>query len=127
MFSQAKIDDRVWSLIDGWGIVIENYSKKDYPILVKFDDGKYNRFTIEGKCSIFNLNPTLFWNEIKFEIPQPPKRKVTKTFEGYININKNKKANGGMFYSTEDDAKKSAPNHAVAVAVKVVGEYEDWE
>jgi hypothetical protein len=52
---------------------------------------------------------------------------VTKTFEGYININHNKKCNGGMFYLNEEDCKKGAPRKAIAIAVKVSGEYEDWK
>ena len=71
MFKDAKVGDEVWSVEDGCGIVIEAIANNIYPLTVQFDYCK-TRFTLEGKRCISSKYPTLFWGEIKFELPKKP-------------------------------------------------------
>jgi hypothetical protein len=68
-FENAQKGDRVWSIRHGWGVIklIE-----DHKIWVKFENLIWNIFTFCGKLDIEDLNPTLFWDEVKFDIPQKP-------------------------------------------------------
>lgn len=77
MFKDAKVGDRVWSMVDGWGVIITYNTLKfpGYHIEVKFDVSS-EAFTYGGKALISNINPTLFWDEIKFEIPKKPLPKL---------------------------------------------------
>lgn len=67
-FDNAKVGDRVWSSMFGWGTIEEIDLKAMYELLVCFDecDGQ-ERYSLYGYCSISHLVPTLFWNE--FHIP----------------------------------------------------------
>lgn len=75
MFKNAKVGDRVWDYLCGWGTIIEtsNDNRPFYPLRVKFkkkeEEGTY---TFDGKRYIDELNQRLFWDEIKFEIPEIP-------------------------------------------------------
>lgn len=71
MFRNAKVGDRVWDFSKGWGTIVQ-ICNDNYPITVQFEVGEIGAFTFEGKCSYSDLYPRLFWNEIKFEIPEKP-------------------------------------------------------
>lgn len=83
-FENAKVGDKVWSYHNGWG-VIYSITSPPYPIIVDFSDAKLYSFTLDG-VEITGERQTLFWDEVKFEIPTRPKKRVKK--EGWININK---------------------------------------
>lgn len=72
MFRNAKIGDRVWSVIDDWGTVV----KVDNLISVRFDreEGDYwvQKFQLDGKETPVDIYPTLYWDKVKFEIPKKP-------------------------------------------------------
>lgn len=73
MFKKAKIEERVWSFTHHWGTIIgidDDSNESTYPLLVKFDDNIALRYTIDGKYNSDDKYPTLFWNEIKYEIPK---------------------------------------------------------
>lgn len=74
MFKNAKVGDKVWDFIYGWGTIVEVYdiTKFIYPIEVKFDNDKIISYTLDGKQNDTNIYPRLFWDEIKFEIPEKP-------------------------------------------------------
>lgn len=75
MFKNAKVGNRVWSLTNGWGTVISAYdSSSCFPIHVQFDgdDGDSDSYMACGKLYEDDLNPTLFWDEIKLDIPKKP-------------------------------------------------------
>lgn len=58
-------EDRVWDLLLGWGTVIG--TKKEYgifPVLVKFDIGKHETYTIDGKSNDGLGIRRLFFEEI---------------------------------------------------------------
>jgi len=71
MFEHARKGERVWSSVDGYGVIVGIVGGY-YPICVEFDRGVSNSFTKEGKRFISDLNPTLFWHEIKFDIQKKP-------------------------------------------------------
>ncbi len=67
MFSKAKVGDKVWDFLLGWGIVYE-ITKTNRPIKVEFNNTCQD-YIIDGKINETDINPRLFWNELKFEIP----------------------------------------------------------
>ena len=73
MFRDAQVGDRVWDYERNcWGTIISISKECHYPLKVKLDN-KYSEelyYTIDGKSSIRNVNPSLFWNVIKFRIPE---------------------------------------------------------
>ena len=75
MFKDIKAGYRVWSFIDGYGVVAEdvktnrNGFKERYPIVVNFKKHT-RRFTHTGKQNHMDKYPVLFWEEIKFDIPK---------------------------------------------------------
>jgi hypothetical protein len=76
-FEKAKPGDRVWDIRKGWGTVVCNHVDGAYPIKVNFDNEPNDTFTLEGKSFKPDLNPTLFWDELKFVVPeQPPRAKL---------------------------------------------------
>ena len=75
MFKSAKAGDRVWSIDKGWGTVKDIFASKKYPLTVTFKNDFICAYTLDGKNHVDDLNPTLFWNEIKFEVPSKPKQK----------------------------------------------------
>ena len=74
MFRNAKVGDRVWDFVWCWGTIEEICLGNKYPLAVKFDNngikGKYKLNGVYDAMS--DTNPRLFWNEIKFEIPEKP-------------------------------------------------------
>ena len=70
MFKDVKLGDNLYSIEEGWGTV-EAITDGDYPLIAQF---KYRRisFTLEGKRFMSSRYPTLFWDEIKFEVPKKP-------------------------------------------------------
>lgn len=73
MFKNAKAGDRVWDYLYGWGTIKKTDFDIDYPILVKYDnEDNHDSFTYEGFKSLKHKSPILFWDEIKFEVPEKP-------------------------------------------------------
>jgi len=70
MFEDAKIGDDVWSVEDEWGTVV-SIADSDYPLVVEFGC-EIITFMLDGRRWESSKNPTLFWDEIKFEIPKKP-------------------------------------------------------
>ena len=72
-FEDAKIGDKVWSLTEGWGTIIDRFrSRAEYPLVVEFENREQKTYTLWGLLHYKDLNPTLFWDEIKIEAPQKP-------------------------------------------------------
>lgn len=67
-FSNAKINEKVWSSKYGWGTVILNNSgESHYPIQVQYNNlecGKLIKcYTVDGRENDYDKYPELFWNE----------------------------------------------------------------
>jgi hypothetical protein len=82
----------------GWGIVKFNFDQNQvtYPLIVIFDLYKSIERTYhqDGRLVISDVNPSLFWDEIKFEIP---KRKIKEVLKLYLNVYKER----GKYYFSE--------------------------
>jgi hypothetical protein len=69
MFKNAQTGDRVWNLRYGWGIIKKIRSNTKMKLEVFFDidvSPTLADYTADGKGSIWDLHPELFWNEFKF-------------------------------------------------------------
>ena len=72
-FEDAQVGNRVWDFVLGWGTITSIKEKSDFPLTVMFDCKEdYYIYTLEGKGYRSDLHPRLFWDEIKFEIPEKP-------------------------------------------------------
>lgn len=79
MFSDVKVGDKVYSVIVGWGEVERVFYDSTYPITVRFDlpcgDRIVGSYTLEGYASTNYIFPSLFWDEVVFDIPKKPEYK----------------------------------------------------
>lgn len=77
MFRNAKVGDRVWYIAKGWGIIKEIHLEDEFEeeyMIVEFEgvfDTEY-QFNLDGRFNHEDINPVLFWDEVKFEIPEIP-------------------------------------------------------
>ena len=54
------------------GTITHVFKDSEYPINFESDTKRVCNFMIDGKRAVNDINPTLFWDEIKFEIPERP-------------------------------------------------------
>ena len=67
-FETAKVDDRVFDIKHGWGLISKVFPKNMRPITVQFS--KYDRsYMFNGKYLETDINQVLFWDEVKI-VPQ---------------------------------------------------------
>jgi hypothetical protein len=71
MFRDVKKGDKVYALTKGWGKITDIDLKNIY-IVVSFEDGDTREFFIDGKYYEDDKFPSLFWEEVKFDIPKNP-------------------------------------------------------
>jgi hypothetical protein len=78
---EVKVGDRLWSFVYGWGTV-SSYDSLHADLLIRVVfDGYKNSGYFYNLSGVFNgasQERTLFWDEITFDIPVPPKPKVKK-------------------------------------------------
>lgn len=67
MFRNAKVGDRAYDILRGWGTIVAIKQDSEYPICFKADIDSFCTFTFDGKRA--DISPSLFWDEIKFEVP----------------------------------------------------------
>ena len=102
-FKNVKPSDRVWDFRKGWGTVVGNLIDYEYPIEVSFDNESNDTYTLEGKSFRLDMNPTLFWDEVKFVIPQKPiKMKLVHGVE-VPDISFQPKLNENYYYPNPDN------------------------
>jgi len=74
-FSQAKVGDKVWSPMFGWGIVINRTSVKSITVQPK-EGTQYWLFTNDGRLHLYAYlidgPQCLFWDEVKIVPPPKP-------------------------------------------------------
>lgn len=90
-FEKARVGDKVWHIEYGWGTIekVDKY-RHDYPLTVRFYNGNYYFYkylTSSGKINTASECQTLFWDEVKIEAPQMPRRMVEKGFEQVVWVN----------------------------------------
>lgn len=72
MFRNAKVGDRAYDILRGWGTIVAIKQDSEYPICFKADIDSFCTFTFDGKRADIDISPSLFWDEIKFEVPEKP-------------------------------------------------------
>ena len=113
MFRNAKVRDRAYDILRGWGTIVEINEDREYPIVFVADVDSFCTFTFDGKRDVNDKNPSLFWGEIKYEIPEKPtifnlenelRKLIIKEFEF-------EERNYYLYYNLEDEE----------IATKVIG------
>lgn len=118
-FENAKVGDKVWTVTDDWGEIVEIIETSEYPIIVEFEACQLS-FTVKGFYYETEKRQSLFWNEIKYEIPTRPKRKSIKKIECWMNIYSD---GDNTIHKTKDKANENACTYRIA-CIKLTGEYE---
>jgi hypothetical protein len=72
-FENAKVGDRVYSLVYGFGKIRSIGEDDDYPIEVDFDKGISQTFQLSGKYFHNDENALLFWDKPTIIAPEQPK------------------------------------------------------
>lgn len=121
-FKDAKVGDKVWSFRNGWGVIDYVDAEEELALRVDFKDVR-NWYDLKGREHALS-NQVLFWDEIKYEIPERPKRMVKKKYRGWLNINSVRCDN---VFSSERYAVEARQNDFIA-CVKIETEYEveEW-
>ena len=111
MFKDAKVADRVWGVIQGWGKVVLVDATK-WPLFVKFENGTSETYTFEGKETLRDSQPSLFWDKIDMTPPPRPKRVVKK----YVNLYMKEDlfTYMGWAYDSKEQADRSKSHNRVA-------------
>lgn len=79
-FDNAKVGDNVWSSKKGWGKITKIDKSKVYDLLeVTFlissnEDIEKITYTFDGRESLLDLYPTLFWNEVELPTDEEDKK-----------------------------------------------------
>ena len=78
-FENAEVGNRVWSSKHGWGRITKIDKSKVFNLLVASfllpDNTPIEiTYTFDGRESLFDLHPTLFWNEIKLPAEEEDKK-----------------------------------------------------
>ena len=68
-FETAKVGDKVWCIMSGWGEVRGTDAPTDYPIAVYFTSGEFKTYTVDGRYTKDDLNQTLFWGGVVIDAP----------------------------------------------------------
>ena len=68
-FSNAKVGDKVFCLINGEGI-ITNIDQTSIPLRVEFKSGRIKWFQNNGKINIDDLIPSIYYNKFDIQIPE---------------------------------------------------------
>lgn len=92
-FELACVGDRVWSVNKGWGVVRNITKSRTFPIRVSYPEDITEFYTEDGLLYLDDLHPTLFWDEIVFEVPKKPLPKLevdTKVLVWDVDKPKNK-------------------------------------
>ena len=84
MFEGARLGDTVWDFILGEGTITFIDTSLEYPLHINFKSSS-GVFNLKGRRIDFNKKkkPTLFWAEIKFEVPKRPKRDLKRPVNLY--------------------------------------------
>lgn len=72
-FETAKVGDKVWCIVSGWGEIAGTVWTDRYPIYVRFPRGEFKAYTIDGLYDDQDLNRYLFWDEVVIDAPPNPR------------------------------------------------------
>jgi len=84
--SKVRKGDNIWNYFAQlWETVMEIEFGDGFPI--KFENG--NECDFSGREQKDDVGPTYFWNEIHFDIPDPPKRMMKKELRIWVSLRQN--------------------------------------
>lgn len=74
-FDNAKVGDKVFSTLYGWGKVF-SVDKTDvhFPLVIEFDKNIRMCYRSDGTTNVLNKFPNLFWNEVKLPNEEEDRR-----------------------------------------------------
>lgn len=74
-FDNAKVGDKVFSTVYGWGKVF-SVDKTDvhFPLVIEFDKNIRMCYRSDGTTNVLNKFPNLFWNEVKLPNEEEDRR-----------------------------------------------------
>lgn len=74
-FDDAKVGDRVFSTVYGWGKVF-SVDKTDvhFPLVIEFDKNIRMCYRSDGTTNELNKFPNLYWNEVKLPTEEEDKK-----------------------------------------------------
>lgn len=74
-FDNAKVGDKVFSTVYGWGKVF-SVDKTDvhFPLVIEFDKNIRMCYRSDGTTNVLNKFPNLFWNEVKLPNEEEDKK-----------------------------------------------------
>jgi hypothetical protein len=125
-FSNAKIGDKVYSLLHGEAFIV-SIDKTTYtrPYLnAQIPTGYTFSFYEDGRAH--SLDPCVFWSKPEISDPPPPKRKIVKSVEKWVLISQDGTIN--YTFNTEDSANYALRNSTKTFhIVKLTGTYETEE
>ena len=106
---EIKEDDRVWSIIDGWGEVERINGTAPYSIIVEFTASARDSFKTNGLANSTDMFPTLYWNEIDIPEPTnvPPPKAKRKLYLWAYEATPTLPACSKHFYETAREAAKA--------------------
>jgi hypothetical protein len=67
-FASARVGDKVWDMMIGWGVIDNVDLNPRTPINVVFDDESSGSYRLDGRVHEDFINPVLFWRP--FEVPK---------------------------------------------------------
>lgn len=124
MFRNAKVGDKIWSIRYGVGFITQNVYKACVPLPLEIQFANHKKyFSFDGKEHFNDLYPSLFWDEIKYEIPRKPLKTVKKYIVIIQNNNKfgfvwkGKPENVALFNSEEAALKSNCVDYVVEVEI----------
>lgn len=114
-----KVGDRVFSFLNGWGVVAD---LKEDLIVVIFEGSRFRNYYYDGRFYMSDPFPTLITEEevLSYKIPDPPKMKVKKKATFFLNIYPNNIAVG---YESRKEANFKAVTNRIACVEQEI-EYE---
>lgn len=74
-FENARVGDKVYCLMSGWGKMSGIRDEEDYPLIVSFLC-EAKTYTVDGKTCKTDCMPTLYWDKPEIIAPEQPKRTI---------------------------------------------------
>jgi hypothetical protein len=78
-----RLGDKVWTISNGWGKIIEIVEDDEYPIRVSFEGNLCEMYTEDGRGLAEDFAPSLFFNELDKD-NEVLKRPLDELVHGHI-------------------------------------------
>lgn len=132
-FVDGQVGDSVYEMGYGDGKINRIDSNPISPIKVIFKkdflaEGKPLEYSFNFNGEFYDRKQTLFYSKPIFELPSPPKRKVKKVIEGWVNLYESNSAGSyvtnGRIKNTKEQSDDDADDSRLGGALFIRHEYE---